>query len=491
MKLVLASRNEHKRRELGELLAPHELEPLPAGAELPPELGTSFAENALGKARAAAELTGRAAIGEDSGIEAEALGGAPGVRSARYAGESASDTDNLNKLLREAPSGSALAYVCALAYVDPLGCEERLFEGRCAGRLAAAPKGEGGFGYDPAFLPDEGPPGLTMAELEPERKNAISHRGQAARALLVALDGLRPAAAPPAKQSAALLSVASNSILIALKVVAGIATGSVAILTEAAHSSIDLVASLVAFVSVRKSDEPADAEHLYGHEKVENLAAWIEGALILFGAAIIGYESIVRLVRGSHVHTLGVGIAVIAVSLVANTIVSRVIARRARETESAALEGDAAHLGADAATSAAVLVGLVLVQVTGASWIDPAVALLVAGAILFAGVRLLRRSARALIDEALPEYELELIRSTVSELGAAGGVIGSHRLRARRAGSMRHVDLHVQFAPGTSLEGAHHVAHQLQHAISERLGGADVLIHAEPADSVRTARDGA
>jgi XTP/dITP diphosphohydrolase len=187
VRLLLATHNEHKRRELGRLLPGHEIALLPDAVQLPPEDGETFAENALGKARAAAAATGEVAIADDSGIEAAALGGVPGVRSARYAGEHATDAQNLDKLLREAPAGSALAYVCALAYVDPTAGIERLFEGRCTGRLAAVPRGEGGFGYDPAFLPDDGEGGvpsiLTMAELSAEQKDAISHRGRAARAL--------------------------------------------------------------------------------------------------------------------------------------------------------------------------------------------------------------------------------------------------------------------------------------------------------------------
>jgi len=189
VRLLLATRNEHKRREFARLLARDgaaevRVLALPEGVLLPPERGRTFAENALPKARAAAAATGIASIADDSGIEAAALAGAPGVRSARFAGEHASDEQNLEKLLREAPAGSALQYVCALAYVDPVADAERVFEGRCSGRLAAAPRGERGFGYDPAFLPDEGPAGLTMAELSDAQKDAVSHRGRAARALL-------------------------------------------------------------------------------------------------------------------------------------------------------------------------------------------------------------------------------------------------------------------------------------------------------------------
>jgi XTP/dITP diphosphohydrolase len=189
--LVLGTRNPHKVREIGRLLeaAGITVEPLPGAVELPPEDGASFAENALPKARTAALHTGRPAIADDSGIEAEALGGAPGVRSARYAGIGATDEQNLTKLLTEAPAGSRLRYVCALAYVDPRDGEERVFYGYCDGRLAAQPRGTGGFGYDPAFVPAHGRDGRTMAELSDREKDAISHRGEALRAFMAWLAG--------------------------------------------------------------------------------------------------------------------------------------------------------------------------------------------------------------------------------------------------------------------------------------------------------------
>jgi XTP/dITP diphosphohydrolase len=193
VQLLLATRNTHKLREFARLAegwaGSVSIDPLPDDVELPPEDGATFAENALGKARAAAAANGRTAIADDSGIEAAALGGRPGIRSARYAGEHASDDQNLHKLLREAPAGSPLAYVCALAYVDPGSGAERVFEERCTGTLAAVPRGERGFGYDPAFLPDDGAPDRTMAELSDPEKDAISHRGRAVRALLAWLPG--------------------------------------------------------------------------------------------------------------------------------------------------------------------------------------------------------------------------------------------------------------------------------------------------------------
>lgn len=184
--LVLATRNPHKLREVERLLAPFGLSviPLAAEVELPPEDAETFAGNALPKARAAATASGLPAIADDSGIEAAALDGAPGVRSARYAGLDATDEENLRKLMREVPAGSPLRYVCALAYVDPETDEQQVFFGDCLGRRAERARGSGGFGYDPAFLPDEGVAGLTMAELSDDQKDAISHRGRAVRALV-------------------------------------------------------------------------------------------------------------------------------------------------------------------------------------------------------------------------------------------------------------------------------------------------------------------
>jgi XTP/dITP diphosphohydrolase len=185
MDLVLSTRNPHKAREFDGLLAPHRVLPLPEEVELPPETGTTFEENALIKASAAAEATGRTAIADDSGIAAAALGGRPGVYSARYAGEHATDEENLAKLLREVPKDGdlAVAYVCALAFVEPGGVTH-VVEGRCEGTLTHDPRGDGGFGYDPAFVPDDRDDGRTMAELPPDEKHAISHRGRAARALV-------------------------------------------------------------------------------------------------------------------------------------------------------------------------------------------------------------------------------------------------------------------------------------------------------------------
>lgn len=286
------------------------------------------------------------------------------------------------------------------------------------------------------------------------------------------------------KSGAAGLSIASNSFLIAIKLAAGAITGSIAIITEAVHSLIDLVASVVAFVSVRKAGEPADEDHPYGHEKVESLAAAIEGMLILVGAGIIVYEATHRLVDGADIDRLGVGIAVMGFSVIANLVVSSVLYRQAREHESPALEGDAAHLRTDAMTSAGVLVGLGLVEVTGVVAFDSITALVVAAAIVGAGIRIIRRSSGVLVDEVLPDEEMDRIEAAIAA-ARTPEVAGYHKLRARRAGSRRYIDLHVQYRSGTSLERAHELAHAMRDEIEADIRRAEVLIHVEPETSFR------
>jgi cation diffusion facilitator family transporter len=291
------------------------------------------------------------------------------------------------------------------------------------------------------------------------------------------------------KSGAAALSITSNAALIAIKLAAGAITGSIAIITEALHSFIDLVASVIAFVSVRKADEPADVDHPYGHEKVESLAATIEGMLILVGAGIIVYEATHRLVAGSEVERLGVGIAVMGFSVLANLVVSTVLYRQARAHESPALEGDAAHLRTDALTSAGVLGGLLLVEVTGIVAFDSITALVVAAAIVVAGIRIIRRSSGILVDEALPDAEMDRVEAAIAA-ARTDEVAGYHKLRGHRAGPRRHIDLHVQYRSGTTLERAHELAHAMRASIEADVPGAEVLIHAEPETSLREPGDG-
>ena len=286
------------------------------------------------------------------------------------------------------------------------------------------------------------------------------------------------------KSNAALMSIASNAALVALKAVAGVVTGSVAILSDAIQSSMDLMASVITFVSVRKADAPADAGHRYGHEKVEDLSAGIEALLLLAGAAVIAVQAIRHLIEGGRVDQIGVGLVVIAIAAAANVVVSTHLGRVGRATASAALNADAAHLRTDALVSLGVLGSLIVVKITGAEWVDSAVGLVVAAAITFTGMRILVGSGRRLIDETLPEDELAAISDVVN--GFLGGqVVGYHDLRARHAGNHHQVDLHLQFTEDTSLKEAHRLSHQLQDAIVEHLPGTSVLVHLEPDDRVR------
>ncbi|MEI7560368.1 MAG: non-canonical purine NTP pyrophosphatase [Actinomycetes bacterium] len=188
--LILATGNDHKVLEFSRLLPGMVLEGLPPGVELPPEVGTTYAQNALGKAWAAATATGSVAIADDSGIEAEDLAGAPGIRSARFAGETASDDQNLELLEERVPAGGRLTYVCLIAIVDPIAKIEKIFEGRCNGTMSAKRSGSKGFGYDPVFIPEDGDGVRTMADLSDQEKDRISHRGIAANQLLKHLNSL-------------------------------------------------------------------------------------------------------------------------------------------------------------------------------------------------------------------------------------------------------------------------------------------------------------
>ena len=290
-------------------------------------------------------------------------------------------------------------------------------------------------------------------------------------------------------------SIAWKSIVVAiavlaLKALAAWLSGSVALLSDAVESIVNVATAFAAFAGVLYSARPPDNDHPYGHEKAENVAAGAEAMLILLGAAIVVIEAVRRLFQGSEVDRLGFGITVIAISIVANLLVSAYLYRRASALDSPALEGDAAHLRTDSLTSIAVLVGLLLVEVTGITAFDSIAAILVAFAIVATGVRLALRSGRVLMDEALPGEELDLIEGAIAA-ARPPQMAGYHKLRARSAGSRRHIDLHVQFRSGTSLEEAHRLAHALRDAIAAELPNADVLIHVEPEDSYRGPEDAA
>jgi cation diffusion facilitator family transporter len=282
------------------------------------------------------------------------------------------------------------------------------------------------------------------------------------------------------KTGAAGLSVLSNTLLILLKLVAGILSGSVSIIAEAIHSGIDLLAALIAFVCLRIAGRPADREHPFGHGKVENVSGTIEAVLIFVAAIFIIYEAINRIITGAGVEYLGIGIAVMAISVVVNIVVSRHLLRIARDSDSIALEADARHLTTDVYTSLGVLAGLVVVQVTGLNILDPIIAIGVSIFILRTAYNLTRRAFPPLIDVRLPEDEEALIESTLGE--HMGELVGFHELRTRKAGSERYIELHMMMARDASIERAHSLCDHLEEDIRSRLPHTHVTIHVEPCD---------
>jgi cation diffusion facilitator family transporter len=290
-----------------------------------------------------------------------------------------------------------------------------------------------------------------------------------------------------AKTRAATVAIASNTLLIAIKLAAGVATGSIGIVSDAIHSLMDLVASIISRASVHKADEPADALHPYGHEKLEDLSAGAQAILLLVGAFFVAYEGIHRLVVGGSVGSIGFGITVSAVASAINLGVSTYLYRQARVTSSPALEATAADLRTDALVSLGVVVALVVEDLTGLHWIDPAAGLLIGVAISTTGVRILNGAGRRLIDETLPADELAKLGDVAhSFIGAE--VIGYHDLRARHLGNHHQVDLHVQFSDHTSLRRAHELSHLIQEAMTAALPGTTVLTHLEPEERVRADR---
>lgn len=279
-------------------------------------------------------------------------------------------------------------------------------------------------------------------------------------------------------RAAALLSVASNALLTIAKLVLGLVTGSVAVLSEAVHSAGDLVASGIALVAVRTSARPADQDHPYGHEKAENLAAAVEGLLIVAAGGYVAVEAGRRLADGgAHVDHLELAIAVMAASAIVNLLVTARLRRVARSTGSPAIEGDAAHLTADVWTSAGTAAGLVLVLVTGWQPLDALVALAVSAYVLLMGVRLSWRAAEVLLDTALPAAEQAEIDRVLAAF--EGGGVSFHKVRGRRAGSKRHVDLHMVVPPETTVRHGHRLSGQVKGELVRALPGTEVLIHIE------------
>ncbi len=279
------------------------------------------------------------------------------------------------------------------------------------------------------------------------------------------------------KQNTARLSIISNSALVVFKLAVGLAGGAVSIVSEAAHSAVDLIAALIAYYAVRKAAQPPDEHHAYGHGKVENLSAAVEAALIVIAALWIIYEAVQKLTAGHIPAYLEYGIAVMAVSIVVNWYVSDKLMKVARKTCSHALEADALHLRADIWTSGGVLVGLVVIKVTGLPWLDPVIAIVVAGVVFKAGYTMTKKSLYELTDVSLPPEEEEIIAGIFA---AHPAILAYHQLRTRRSGSLRLIDVHLILRRDMHLDAAHAVCDEVEAALEARLAPCEATIHLEP-----------
>lgn len=279
------------------------------------------------------------------------------------------------------------------------------------------------------------------------------------------------------KQRTAYLSIISNTTLVLLKLAVGIYVGAVSLISEALHSGVDLIAALIAFWAVRKSVTPPDTEHDYGHGKYENLSAAVEALLIVAAAIGILYESVMKFAESTVSDMLGYGIAIMAASIIINFFVSHRLIQVAKQTGSQALEADGLHLRADIWTSVGVLLGLVLMQITGWAWLDPLIAIFVAGIIFRAGWRMVIDSTMQLTDASLPENEEERIRKIIESVPE---VRGCHCLRTRRSGSYKLLDVHVLFDGTMHLSQVHAICDELEQLIRQEFGTFDIMIHPEP-----------
>lgn len=279
-------------------------------------------------------------------------------------------------------------------------------------------------------------------------------------------------------RAAALLSIISNTTLVVVKLILGLVTGSVAVISEAAHSGSDLVASAIAFIGVRASARPADEDHPYGHEKAENLAAALEGVLVLAVGVVVGFEAGRRLLEGaSPVVHVELAVAVMLASAGVNVVVARRLRRVAARTGSPAIEGDAAHLEADIWTSLGTAAGLCVVALTGWEILDSVIGLGVAVWVAWIGVGLTVRAVQTLLDHTLHTDELDDIARTLGRLSVDG--VSFHAVRARRAGSRRHIDLHMVVPPETTVREGHIMSGRVKGELRAVIANADVLIHLE------------
>ena len=282
-----------------------------------------------------------------------------------------------------------------------------------------------------------------------------------------------------AKRRAALLSIVSNTILIVLKLTVGIMMQSVSVISEAIHSGLDLVAAIIAWLSVRVSGQPADDKHRFGHGKIENVAGTVEAVLIFGAAFIIIWEAAQKLRTGVvEIESLGWGAAVMVVSAIANYLVSRHLLNVAVKTDSVALEADALHLRTDVYTSVGVFAGLAVIKLTGIAMLDPIIAIVVAIMIIKAAWDLTKTAFFHVLDIRLPDDEEAIIHDVMQSY--SGEFIEYHKLRTRKAGHVRHIDMHLVVQRQLTVEEGHFLTHQIMADIEKKLPHCQILVHIEP-----------
>lgn len=288
------------------------------------------------------------------------------------------------------------------------------------------------------------------------------------------------------KEKVAMLSVASNSFLVLFKVIVGIVIGSVSIISEAIHSAMDLLAAMIAMFSVKKSGEPADADHPFGHGKIENISGFVE-ALLIFGAAFwILFEALKKLMDPQKIEYVGLGVAVMIFSSLINYIVSRKLFQVGKEADSIALEADAWHLRTDVYTSVSIMGALGIIWIgqeffpsLNINWIDPVAALFVAVLIMRAAYNLTVKSIRGLMDEQLPPDEERYIRRIISQETT---IYGFHQLRTRKSGSVRFMEFHIKVDPQMSVQDSHNITKALEQNIRKNFSDCVITIHIEPCE---------
>jgi len=279
------------------------------------------------------------------------------------------------------------------------------------------------------------------------------------------------------KSETARLSILSNASLIIMKLVVGVITGSVSIISEAIHSTVDLLASIIAYFAVRIADVPPDDEHPYGHDKVENISGVIEAILVFAASGMIIFKSVQKLIDGTAVSSIGLGFGVMFVSAAVNTIVSKKLYKVAREEDSIALEADALHLKADVYTSLGVGFGLFLIWITDLTFLDPVIAIIIALLILKESVEMLRNAFRPLLDTKIPDEDIEFIKNTIEK--HRNVCVDMHEIRTRKSGKTTHIDFHLTVPDDMTVKEAHDICDSIEGDIGRRIRYSKVLIHTE------------